>query len=105
MELTASAVKIRLQQFKARRVEELTSAFSAMRSQIDSLVTLDDALIEDNASLICDLATAQRLPSIGRLHVIQAGTLMGYGPDLAAATHEHLGEQNHQRCEARQVAG
>jgi putative ABC transport system substrate-binding protein len=87
IELAAPPLNLQVQRFDVSRVEELMTAFSAMRSQsIDSIVIIDDANVEDNWSLVSDVAAAQHLASIGPLTLTKLGTLIGYGPDLVAAS-------------------
>ena len=85
MALTATSLKLELQQFEVRRSEEFASAFSAMNARrADAVVVVDDSLIFNSYNLVADLAMAQRLPSIALPNFPEAGGLMGYGVDWAA---------------------
>ncbi len=82
MNLTAKSLGLELQQFEAQRPDELKQAFSAMVARgVDAVAVIDDPIWYDNAKLIGELATAQRLPSIGFLELAEAGFLMAYNAD------------------------
>jgi putative ABC transport system substrate-binding protein len=82
MALTATSLKLELQQFEVRRS---ASAFSAMNARrADAVVVVDDSLIFNSYNLVADLAMAQRLPSIALPNFPEAGGLTGYGVDWAA---------------------
>ena len=83
MELGAKSLNVDLQPFEARRPDEYESAFSAMVKRcVDSIAAVDDSVMVSNAGSIVELATAQRIPSIGLLEIAKAGGLMAYGVDF-----------------------
>ena len=68
---------------EARRPNEFDGAFSAMsKKRVDAVLMLQDGLLTSNAKSIAELATKQRLPSIGVQQFPEAGGLIGYGPNL-----------------------
>jgi len=82
MGLTAKSLGLELQQFEARRPDELKGAFSAMVARsVDAVVVVEDPKWFDYARSIGELVTAQRLPSIGFLEIAEAGGLLAYGVD------------------------
>jgi len=82
MGLTAKSLGLELQQFEARRPDELEGAFSAMVARsVDAVVVVEDPKWFDYARSIRELVTAQRLPSIGFLEIAEAGGLLAYGVD------------------------
>jgi putative ABC transport system substrate-binding protein len=88
MTLAAKSLKVELQQFEAGRPDEFASAFSAMAMRtIEGVVVVDDATITAYAGSVVELATAQRLPSIGSLEIAEAGGLMAYGVDFVEMFH------------------
>jgi putative ABC transport system substrate-binding protein len=81
--LTAKSLNLELQRFEARRPDELAGAFLAMATRsIEGVVIVDDPAIIPYAESIVELATAQRLPSIGSLEIAEAGGLMAYAVDF-----------------------
>jgi hypothetical protein len=74
MELAAKPLNLELQPFGAKIPDEYASAFSVIATRrLDAIVVLDDAVTVTNAELIVELATAQRLESIGFLELAKAG--------------------------------
>jgi len=83
MALTATSLKVALQQFEARGPSEFESAFTAMaKRRIEALVTTNDAMLIANAGGLAALAAQRRLPSVGFKQFAQAGGLMSYGVDF-----------------------
>jgi putative tryptophan/tyrosine transport system substrate-binding protein len=82
-ELAATSLNLELQQFGAEQPNELMRAFSAMVARsIDAVAVIDEPMLIENARSIGELATAQRLPSIGFLEFAEGGGLMAYGVDF-----------------------
>ena len=80
MEITAKALKIRLQPIEARNPSEIESAFSAMsKRRVDALVIQNETLFLANAKRVADLAALKRIPSVGRTELAEVGVLIGYG--------------------------
>jgi putative ABC transport system substrate-binding protein len=87
MGLTAKSLGLELQQFEARRPDELKGVFSAMvASRVDAVAIVEDPIWFDSASSIGELATAHRLPAIGFLEIAEAGGLLAYGVDQGETT-------------------
>ena len=86
MGLTAKALKMELQRFPARALEEFDGAFAAMAAKrIEAFTTIEDPITIANAKTLADLAAKRRLPSIGFPEFADAGGLLGFGvsiPDM-----------------------
>jgi putative ABC transport system substrate-binding protein len=86
MRLTATALKLELQEFNVRKPEEFDGAFAAMAAKrVDAYVATEDPVLVTNAKALADLAAKRRLPSIGFADFADAGGLLGYGvsiPDM-----------------------
>jgi putative ABC transport system substrate-binding protein len=85
-DLAAKALNIELKQFEARGPNEFERAFIAMaNSHVEAVAVLDDAMLIVNAGTIGQLASKQRLPSIGFKEIAEGGGLMSYAvnfPDM-----------------------
>ena len=82
MDGTASALRLSLKRFDARSLGDLDNAFAAMsRERVDALAIVEDTIFVANWKRLADLATAQRLPSVGFTDFAAAGGLIGYGAD------------------------
>jgi putative ABC transport system substrate-binding protein len=80
MELAASQLKLEIQQFEARRANELERAFAAMAAKrVDAVTIIEDAMLIANARVIANLAAKHRFPLIAFTEVVEAGGLMAYG--------------------------
>jgi len=85
MGLTAKSLGLELQQFEARRPEELTTTISTMAARrVDAVAVIEDPMWFDNARLIGELVTTYSLPSIGILELAEAGFLLAYAVDQLA---------------------
>jgi len=82
MELTATSLKIGLQQFPVRGPGEFNEAFSAMTNRVDSVVIIEEPMFQANAGVLAGLAMQKRLPSAGFNEFAEAGALIGYGIDI-----------------------
>jgi putative tryptophan/tyrosine transport system substrate-binding protein len=83
-ETAAKALKIEVQKFEVRGLDEIKSAFSAMAKQrIDGVAVANDQLLIAHSAAIAELAASQRIPSSGRSEFPQTGGLIGYGINLA----------------------
>jgi putative ABC transport system substrate-binding protein len=77
----ARAVGLQLQPEEVRDVAAIGSAFPRLK-QVDALIVLGDALTFYHRSLIAELATANRLPTIYAFReCVDAGGLLSYGPN------------------------
>jgi putative ABC transport system substrate-binding protein len=83
MEPVARALGLTLQPVGVRSPDDFTGAFSAMAAgRADALTLLPDAVILMNVRRLADLASKQRLPSVGFREWPDAGGLIAYGVDL-----------------------
>jgi len=83
MEATAAALKLELQPVEVRGPEEFERAFSTISAGRDvAVAVVEDAMLITGARAVADLATRNRLPSIGFMEFAEAGGLFGYGVNL-----------------------
>jgi putative tryptophan/tyrosine transport system substrate-binding protein len=68
-----------------RRAEDVAPAFETLKSHVDALYVVSDALVSANRSRIITFALSKRLPTIFNTRdFVQAGALMSYGPNYLA---------------------
>ena len=82
----ANALGLKLQSLEVRTPEDIDTAFASMlKERVGAFVTLPDPLLTGQRVRIADLAAKAHLPGIGAFREnVEAGTLMAYGPSLAA---------------------
>ncbi|HZP75003.1 MAG TPA: ABC transporter substrate-binding protein [Pseudolabrys sp.] len=84
METTARSVGLDVVRLEIRRAEDIAPAFEAHKGSADALYLTSDALLNTNRILINTLANSARLPTIGGIReIVEAGSLMSYGPNFA----------------------
>jgi putative ABC transport system substrate-binding protein len=83
VQTTARALGLDVTALEIRRAEDVAPAFAALKSQMDALYVVTDALLTASRTRIITLALGARLPTTfsAREHV-QAGGLMSYGPNF-----------------------
>jgi putative ABC transport system substrate-binding protein len=82
---TAHALGLEVVPLEIRRAEEVAPAFETLKSQIDAVYVVGDALVSANRTRIITFALSRRLPTIFNTRDdIQAGALMSYGPNFPA---------------------
>jgi putative tryptophan/tyrosine transport system substrate-binding protein len=82
---TAHTLGLEVVPLEIRRAEDVAPAFETLKSQIDAVYVVADALISANRSRIITLALSRRLPTIFNTRdYVQAGALMSYGPNFPA---------------------
>lgn len=80
MEEAARTLKVGLQRFPVRRLDQLGGAFAAMaRKRVGGVVISEDPVWNPHVKRLADLAARHRLASIGPLLFAEAGGLLGYG--------------------------
>ena len=68
-----------------RRAADIAPAFETLKTRIDALYVVGDALITANLNRIITFALSRRLPTtFNQRDYIQAGPLMSYGPNFPA---------------------
>lgn len=82
LEVTASALKVKLWHMEVRRLDELETAFAAVRAQAEALVAIEDGLFVANARRVAELSLKHQLPGIGFTEYAEAGGLLAYGVDF-----------------------
>src|SRR5207248_1838683 len=80
---TAKVINVTLQSIGVRHLNELEPAVERARSQLDSIVVVEDGLFVANRARIAELAIKNRLPSIGFREYCEAGGLAAYGVDFS----------------------
>jgi putative ABC transport system substrate-binding protein len=82
----AKGLGLKLQSLEVRSPEDIDTAFESMlKERIGAFVTLPDPLLTGQRVRIADLAAKTHLPGIAAFREnTEAGTLMAYGPSLAA---------------------
>ena len=82
IEAAAKTLGIGVQHVKVQAPADFGGALSAISKSRDSLLVLEDALINLYSNQIADLAARRRLPTIFGLTIfVEAGGLMAYGPN------------------------
>jgi putative ABC transport system substrate-binding protein len=82
---TARTLDLEVMPLEIRRAEDVAPAFETLKSQIDALYVVTDALVSANRSRIITFALSKRLPTtFNARDYVQAGGLMSYGPNFPA---------------------
>ena len=83
IEAAARSLGVQRQLLNLRKPEDLAPAFdAAVQKHADGLVVWQDVLLQQNRTLIAELAAKHRLPAIYRsMEFVEAGGLMAYGPN------------------------
>jgi putative ABC transport system substrate-binding protein len=80
---TAHTLDLEVVPLGIRRVEDVAPAFETLKSQIDAVYVVADALVSASRSRIITFALSRRLPTIFNTRdYVQAGALMSYGPNF-----------------------
>jgi putative ABC transport system substrate-binding protein len=79
MDEVAKAIDVTLQRVEVRRLDELDSAFTDAKSQIQAHTVIDEGLFIANAKRIAELAIRNQLPGVGFREYCEAGGLAAYG--------------------------
>jgi putative ABC transport system substrate-binding protein len=86
MGLAANSLKLGLQPFEVRSLNEFDTVMSTVtRARVDALTVTDDSVFVGNAGPIAEIARKNRLPLVGFVDLVRAGGLIGYG-----ANHDDL---------------
>jgi hypothetical protein len=78
-ELAASALKVKLWHTEVRHLNELETAFAAVKALAEALTVIDQGLYISNARRVAELALKHQLPRIGFTEYAEAGGLFAYG--------------------------
>jgi putative tryptophan/tyrosine transport system substrate-binding protein len=82
VEAAAKSLGIDVQHVKIQAPADVDNALVAISRRRDSVVVLEDALVNVCSTQIADVATRHRLPTIfGLTTFVEAGGLMAYGPN------------------------
>ena len=83
VEAAAKALSLEITSAKLRSVDDIPSAFEAMRGHVDALYFCNDPLLTNSRIPIAIMAAAARLPSMFNFREnVDAGGLMSYGANL-----------------------
>jgi ABC-type uncharacterized transport system substrate-binding protein len=83
VQAVAAALQMQVTTVVIRSSEEITSAFEALKGNVDALYVVIDPFVSGNGVRINTLALGARLPTMhGFREIAQAGGLMSYGPDF-----------------------
>ncbi len=81
---TADALGIEVVPLEIRRAEDIGPVFEELKTQVDGLYVVTDALVSANRTRIIELAATARLPTIFiTREYVQAGALISYGPNYS----------------------
>jgi len=84
VQTAARALGTEVTLLKIRRTEDIAPAFTAIKSQVDALYVITNALIGANRTRIITSALEAGLPTMfGTRDHVQAGGLMSYGPNFS----------------------
>jgi putative tryptophan/tyrosine transport system substrate-binding protein len=92
VEAGAAAMKLKLEEFEARNVAEMSEAFdAAKRADVDAVMVPSSAFLAANTKLMADLASSHALPAVTlSSEFARNGGLMSYGPNTLDI-YRHLG--------------
>ena len=80
MEATAKPLKIEIQRFEIRAVNEFENVFAAMaKSRVEAVVVQEDTLLSSNYKSLAEHAAKRRIFSAGGSLFADAGCVIGYG--------------------------
>jgi putative tryptophan/tyrosine transport system substrate-binding protein len=80
---TARTLDLEVVPLEIRRAEDVAPAFETLKSQIDAVYVVADALVSASRSRIITFALSRRLPTIFNTRdYVQAGGLMSYGANF-----------------------
>jgi putative ABC transport system substrate-binding protein len=83
----ARSLRMQLQVLEVRKPEDFDKAFSTLQGQPQALIILPSPLFYVQSERLADLAMKYRLPATSMAHrFAEAGGVIAYGPDLAAAS-------------------
>jgi putative ABC transport system substrate-binding protein len=88
----AAAMKLKLEEFEARNVAEMSQAFdAAKRADVDAVMVPSSPFLAANTKLMADLASSHALPAVTlSSEFARNGGLMSYGPNTLDI-YRHLG--------------
>jgi len=77
-------LKLSIQSLPTRNTAEIEEAIqTAVKGGAQAFVTMDDQLIQFNASRIVELATKERIPVVGESrNLAEAGAIFSYSPNI-----------------------
>jgi putative ABC transport system substrate-binding protein len=83
VEMAARALRLEITSARLRAVDDITSAFEAVRGNVDALYFCNDPLLAHVRIAVAIMSVAARLPTIFNFREnVDAGGLMSYGANL-----------------------
>jgi putative ABC transport system substrate-binding protein len=86
LEAAASRLHVPLEKFELASAADIVPAFVMLKARhVDAVLALGDPVLYRERARIAEVGLQHRLPIVGGLGYVDAGILMGFGPDLNAA--------------------
>ncbi len=86
IEAAASRLQLQLEKVELTAPYDIDRAFATLKARrVDAVLAVGDPIVYRERVRIVERALQQRLPIVGGLPYVEAGTLIGFGPDLDAA--------------------
>jgi putative ABC transport system substrate-binding protein len=83
VEMAAQALRLEITSAKLRAIDDISSAFEAVRGNVDALYFCNDPLLAHMRIAVAIMSAAARLPTIFNFREnVDAGGLMSYGANL-----------------------
>jgi putative ABC transport system substrate-binding protein len=80
LQSAAGTLNVEVQEFEVREPREFHGAFSRMMTnRVNAVVVTTDGLLNENITMIAELASKTGLPAVGAKELAEAGGLIGYG--------------------------
>jgi len=85
METAPRTLKLTLQAFNVRTIEDLPAAFDSVAgAKMEAALIQEEPMLNSNAAVVAALAASKRLPAVGFPNFADAGGLLAYGSNRAA---------------------
>ena len=86
IETAASRLSLQVDKVELASNSDIPAAVAKLKARhADAAIALGDPVIYGNRARIAETALDQRLPLFGQLSLVEAGGLLGFGPDLNGA--------------------
>jgi putative ABC transport system substrate-binding protein len=86
LDAEASRLRVQLEKVELTSPYDFDRTFAALKARrVDAVLAVGDPVVYRERVRIAELALERRLPVVGGLPGVEAGNLMGFGPDLNAA--------------------
>ena len=86
IEVAASRLGMQLDKADLSGPYDIGQTLSGLKARhVDAVLVVGDPITFRDRARIVEAALAQRLPTVGGIYLAQAGSLIGFGPNLEAA--------------------